>query len=716
MLTESLHALAAAYGVQPGFLDSFGHWRTASPEAAVEVLRCLGAELARPEDAPEALRARHEELTTRVLEPVVVHWLPEGASPERPAPFRITVRPGPASGPYRVRLQSETGEEALSWEGKVEEAGGEGGAERHLCGPPFGTAGVFSLVLSLGGREHRATLFSAPMRAWSRPGAADWGVFAPTYALRSARDETCEQRLGVGDLSHLRQLVDWVGERGGHAVSTLPLLAQFLDEIFEPSPYSPASRLFWNEFYLSLEQLPELASCEHAQTLLACQEFRQEIAGAGRSVVVDYGARVTAKRLVLEHLAQAFFDAGGDREPAFQRFLDRPRVQAYARFRATGETLRRPFQTWPSWAARGKLGGHCHRQGAYRYHLYCQYRMAEQMSLLGDRARALGLGLYLDLPVGVHSSGFDLWEEPEAFLLGCAAGAPPDIVFTGGQDWGTAPLSPEGLRKQGYRYLRDVLAHHLGCAGALRIDHVMGIDRIYCVPKGFDATNGVYVGYRKEEILALMCIESHRYKSMLVGEDLGTIPPGLPEALERHGIRRMHVLEYALAGDRVNFESLTGNVAASVNTHDLFPLAGWCEGEDLRQRRELDQLTDDQLEAEWGKRKRVLQELAGQYHQAGRIDQPVLDFPLQEEAHRAVLGAVLEHYGGSEAPLVLVNLEDLWAEKLPQNVPGTTTEAGNWQRRLRHDIEAVQALPGVAEVLGRLEKRRGEVRQAEAAE
>jgi 4-alpha-glucanotransferase len=289
-------------------------------------------------------------------------------------------------------------------------------------------------------------------------------------------------------------------------------------------------------------------------------------------------------------------------------------------------------------------------------------------------------------------------------------------VFTGGQNWGTAPLSPEGGRRQGYRYLRRVMQHHLSCAGALRIDHVMGLQRIFCIADGLESSRGVYVSYPSHELFALLTIESHRHRTMLVGEDLGTVPAEIPEALESRRIRRMHVLEYALAGHQLAFDSLTANAVASINTHDLVPFAGWCAGRDIELRRQAGQLDEPGEHNERNGRAWVLGQLEHHLREHGALlGGDAADEVDGEGASSSrvvrLLGGVLECYGLSASPLVMVSLEDLWLEQLPQNVPGTSSEAGNWRRRMQADLEDLAALPNVTRLIERLCEARARARR-----
>ena len=332
-------------------------------------------------------------------------------------------------------------------------------------------------------------MLSAPTRAYGPDKMMHtWGVFLPLYALRTARD------WGVGDFTDLGNLIDWVQNQGGGIVGTLPMLAAFLDEPLEPSPYSPASRLFWNELYIDPRQAAEFADAA-VQAVVNSPEFAAERDALRAAPLVDYRP----------HGRPQAAGAGGDgarrsspTRPTGWRpsSASRPPTRASRTTPASGRWAR-------SGASRGGRGRNgCatatsqpgdYDEEAKRYHLYVQWLADEQVSALAERAGKRGPGLYLDLPLGVNPDGYDVWRDRDAFAVGVSAGAPPDSFFTLGQDWGFPPLHPENLRAQGYRYLRDVLKHHFQYAGVLRIDHLMGLHRFYWVPRELGAAKGVYV-------------------------------------------------------------------------------------------------------------------------------------------------------------------------------------------------------------------------------
>ncbi len=269
-----------------------------------------------------------------------------------------------------------------------------------------------------------------PLRALA---GRQWGVFAPVYALRSARD------WGAGDLADLKALVEWTGEQGGSLVATLPLLAASFGEGADPSPYRPLTRLFWNEFFLAPEGVEEWQSCEPARRLwnsAGTQRLRDALRATD---VVDYPAVMALKRTVIEELARCFFEHAGEaRRRGYEGYLrDNPFARDYAAFRAAED-------------ARGCLGhagratGRGWRQTAEQYHLYCQWQMDRQLAGLSGKGAA---GLLLDLPLGVHPDGFDVERWPELFATGMSTGAPPDMFFANGQDWTTPPLRPQEDRR-----------------------------------------------------------------------------------------------------------------------------------------------------------------------------------------------------------------------------------------------------------------------------
>jgi 4-alpha-glucanotransferase len=546
------------------------------------------------------------------------------------------------------------------------------------------------LTVEASGSKWESLVLCAPERSYELPSAQKtktWGIFAPLYALHS------EESLAAGDFSDLGRLHQWVQGLGGGIVATLPLLAAFLDEPFEPAPYTPASRLFWNEFYLALRGIPELAQCEAAQRILLSDEFIREKARLKVQRLVEYHDQMTLKRRALSELARHFFKNPGKRREAFDRFVAaRPEVEDYAQFRAVGERRKAPWPAWPAPLCDGVITPDDFDLDNKNYHLYVQWLAEEQLQSLAANMRQSGLGLYLDLPLGVHSDSYDSWREREAFASGIAAGAPPDTFFSEGQNWGFAPLHPQRSREQGYRYFISYLRHHLRLAGVLRLDHMMGLHRLYWIPHGMHARDGIYVQYPAEELYAILSLESHKSRSLLVGEDLGTVPPEVRPAMTRHNIGRMYVMQYEIQPHAPNpLTPIPDGSVASFNTHDMFPFAGFWQGLDIQERVDLGHLSAQGAEGERGYRSFLIAAMIRSLKERGLLK------PDAEPAD--VFRACLEFMGQSPAMFVLVTLEDLWLETQPQNIPGTWRERPNWRRRGQKSFDEFTRMPQVLEAL-----------------
>ena len=686
---SQLLQLARLYNVQTVYSDASGRRRQATPDALLHVLRTLGAPIETLRDIPTALRGRRQELWKRVCSPVIVAW--DGSPPVVELRFPSDLQ---EQHTFDYAIILENGEEQF---GTVrvgqapaieqKEVEGRRYVIRQLQLPERLPFGFHTFRLEGAGERRDSLLLSAPQKAYALQQKC-WGMFLPLYALHS------HTSWGGGDFSDLDALAEWAAKQGGSVVATLPLLASFLGEAdapFDPSPYTPASRLFWNEFYIDILGIPELTSCQAARTLLESSDVQTEIAVLQKSSLVDYRRQMTLKRRVLEALAHHFFTEPSVRQTAFADFVEsHPRLADYARFRAAGERFHAPWPEWPQPQRDGLLTDDDVPTDLKRYHLYVQWIAHEQMQAIAEKARRHGPGLYLDLPLGVHRFGYDVWRERKIFATDVSCGAPPDSFFPGGQDWGFPPLQPEKSREQGYRYVRAYLRHHLQQAGVLRIDHVMGLHRLFWIPKGYDVSQGVYVRYPAEELYAIVSLESQRQRACVVGEDLGIVPSYVRPAMNQHGVQRMHVLQYALPTqpDRQS-QRVPAHSVASVNTHDMAPFAAFWQGLEMQEQIELGSADFGQAEQEYERRK---QALLAALKKKDWLQGQVLDL-------QTLYTACLSYLAASSAQLVLVNVEDVWAETQRQNMPGTGEEQNNWRRKVRYPLETFSQMPEMLEVL-----------------
>jgi 4-alpha-glucanotransferase len=694
----ALHGLATAAGIDPTYLSAGGTSVTSSDESLVATLRALAPELGIGfsclADAPAALAALVAARWAQLVPPVVVGW--DGVLV---VPFAV---PAELDAAWEIEVVTEAGRSVRAGGRLFELPAGDhawpGGAVhcvRRVRISLDGELGYHAVRWQVAGRHGEAFAIVAPERAWAGPGEGPrrWGVFAPVYALASAASGQ------AGDLATLRRLFEQVERRGGSYVAILPILAASLDEPCQFSPYSPASRMFWNELYLDLATLAgELGGAAPVAPAFA------------QATLIDYRAQYQWRRAALDPIAERAYATHATEIDAW---ATRSAVYDYAAFRAFGEATRRGWQSWPAaWrdgvpvvTSRAQAVALGADPARVTTHAVAQWAMQRQVAQLG-RGR---VSLYLDLPVGVNSDAYEVWRHRGLFLTTLSAGAPPDPLFEGGQDWGLPPLSPVGLRRDRYRYFIHCLRHHMQVSGMLRIDHVMGLFRLYCVPAGRPATDGVYVRYPHEELLAVLTVESRRARCALVGEDLGTVPDQVRPAMARHGLFRLHVGQWVLP--TALGEPPTPSPAeavASLNTHDTPTFAGWWRGSDLDDARELGQLTEAQAgtaraaraEAREATLAYVRRNLSDDAVRTGAPSHDALS-----ELELAMVGATQDLVAGP-AEVVLVTLDDLALDPVPHNVPGTTSERPNWQRRiagwadaLDEDRAAAAAAAAVAAVV-----------------
>jgi 4-alpha-glucanotransferase len=505
--------------------------------------------------------------------------------------------------------------------------------------------------------EGSTTVISAPSVAWRRgEGNRSWGVSAQLAALRSARSRT------FGDLQDLEAACRWLKSLGGDVVTLLPLLPTFNTVPAEPSPYSPVSRLFWSELLL------DLGKNGHRPT---SPQTRLDVVQAG----------VEVRAALASHPAPNPSEVDAE-------------LARYARFRGAQAKLGRDWRSWPAAARAGNLSPEQMDADEERFHLVAQTLARRQLRDLRGRLDGQGVRLGLDLTVGVHPDGFDTWSRQGLFANGMSVGAPPDRGFPSGQDWGFAPVLPTESRREGHRYLGACIAHLAALAGVLRVDHIMAWTRLYWIPHGMPLDQGTYVSYPAEELFALLTLESHRNRCEIVGENLGTVPPEIDEALPERKIWGMYLAEFQDWHKEPDPLPPTAQDVALVGTHDTPTFAGWLKGNDIADRIESGLLPPSGAPEVRQEREATVAGISRRF--ARPADDP-----------KGLLEELLEWLGRSESPLVMPWIEDLWLEERGVNLPGTTSQARpNWQRPMRKLLDEVFADAEIGELARRLAQAR----------
>lgn len=676
-MNPELQSLAEAAGILTSYYDGTGTLRRSAPETLVQVLQILGVDIRGVEDAAAALVRYRASTWRELVAPCAVAW------DHGPAELALSV-PMAEQGAFAVELALESGE-TRRVEGRLEhlparETGTVDGQAyaRRVVSLPVGVHGYHVARVQAGARAAECFVIAAPLSAYRPAAQQRWGVFAPLYGLHR------EQGTGIGDLADLMRLSRWVAELGGSFVGTLPLLASYLGEPHEYSPYGPVSRMFWNELYLDLAAAPAIGGSARARETLASASFLAEAEALRALPLVEYRHQMALRRTVLDALSEDAWELPAVRAEMEAFLADKPLAEDYARFRAVTERHEKVWRDWPARQREGRIEPGDYDERARRYHVYVQYAMEQQLARL---SRDSGVTLYLDLPVGVHRYGYDTWRYPEVFAGSAAAGAPPDPLFSEGQDWGGAPPHPWGLRKNRYRYFIESVRAHLEHAGMLRIDHALGLHRMYWVPEGVSAKDGVYVHYHAGEMYAILSIESHRARCAVTGEDLGTVPDYVRPSMQRHGLSRLYVGQFSLPeGDGAPIVEPPRDVVASINTHDTPTWAGFWQGLDIDQRVDMGLIDAGEARAEHAARREALHRTSAHLRARGFLAADM------EADPAAVMRAFTAFLAASPAELVIVTLEDLWLETSPQNVPGTRPDdRPNWRRKLAPSLERVLA-------------------------
>jgi 4-alpha-glucanotransferase len=641
-------AQAARFGIEPEYVDVYGQRQVVAPEAIERILRIMRTEngLAAPSPYPSVVVARHGHPARLDL---------AGLDPGTPvlcdiadAQGSVAHCDGPASdcrlpdtlpiGSYLVR----------AW------FPGEAGIE-----------------------ERRIRLLVAPERTYQGddPEARMWALAVQLYGVRSHRN------WGHGDFTDLATLIDLAGDLGASGIGLNPLHALFDDRPENASPYAPNSRLFLNPLYIDVESIEEFPGLDAAGM--------QEVDALRNAERVDYSGVARAKLAGLR-LAYARFriSASPERREDFHRFKDE-RGEALVRF-ASFEVLHRRFPrawwTWPEpWhtPSDADLAALRDTDGeAVGFFEFVQWVADRQLAACRDKAKACGmpLGLYLDVAVGVDAAGADAWGSQHAILHGLSVGAPPDEFNLEGQNWGIATFHPSGLLAETFEPFRCTIAAAMRHAGAIRIDHVLGLNRLFLVPHGASSREGAYFRFPLEALLAVVAQESVQRRCIVIGEDLGTVPEDLRGKLAEWGLwsYRVMLFERYPGGLFIAPDLYPSMALATFTTHDLPTYAGWRSGHDFAVRQALS-MPSSEAEAD---RRRSLEALRGALTHAGTGDAE--DF-----------ASVARYLAATPSRLVVISIEDVLGVIDQPNLPGTVDEHPNWRQRLPLPLEEWAGHPGL---------------------
>lgn len=659
-LDAELTRLAELHGVATSYSPSPGRTVTASATAVVAALAALGVDAGTPEAVRAALTARERELGERLLPPTVVHWCDPAAKEAGQAGLPADLPPG-----TRLHIETEQGETRTSLDRL----------------PP----GVHRLTATApDGRTAQAHLIAAPPRL-PTPSQRSYGLLVQLYSLLSRRS------WGMGDLGDLAELSSWAGRTlGAGFIQVNPLHAAVPGPPTDPSPYRPSSRRFPDPVHLRVEDVPEFAYLEDRERLRPLLERADRLRAAvldrkGGGALIDRDAVWELKRRALELVRQV--PLGPGRRAACADFLagQGRALEDHATWYALAEVHGSDWSRWPEGLRDPRSAETARARAELRdrvdFHAWLAWLTDEQLTAAQRTAREAGMpiGIVHDLAVGVHPGGADAWAQQDHFATGMSIGAPPDAFNARGQDWGLPPWRPDRLAASGYAPFRELLRALFRHAGALRIDHVMGLFRLWWVPRGHPPTEGTYVRYDAEAMLATLVLEASRAGSVVIGEDLGTVEPGVREALDRRGVLGTSVLwferDWDGDGRPLPPERWRADCLATATTHDLPSTAARLTGEHVALRHRLGLLTRP-LEEERAEAAEDVRAWLALLADLGLLeDTGGARAAVEEERIRAVHRFLLR----TPARMIGLWLPDAVGDRRPQNLPGTWDQYPNWR-------------------------------------
>jgi len=696
---EALRRLAEAAGIEARYWDIHGQLHEAAPDTVRALLRALGFAADTEADVEAGLAWFAEEPWRSPLPSVII----ARENSEIDVPFRLPADDGAKTIRWTVRLETggiRTGEcelGALQIEGMGRRGETSALLRRFKLAPlPLGYHDLHLAAAS----EATARLIVAPSRCYLPPKFSSlkcWGLAAQLYALKSPDD------WGIGDFGHLQTLIDRLAAGDADTVGLNPLHALFLDVPEYVSPYAPNSRLFRNSLYLDVTAIPDFAESDEARALVESSDVALLLRRARDAEFVDYKTVAAVKLAVLDCLYSSFtanhvarMDGRG---AAFRAFTERS-GRNLDRF-ATFQMLSEHFAThdWVRWPAafrdpQSGLVSELRGSQAARvlFFKYLQWQCEEQMAATAELAhqRGMAIGLYNDLAVSVDAASADHWAQQDLFIGGARVGAPPDPFNEAGQEWGVVPLNPLRLRAAGYEPFIALLRANMRHTGALRIDHVMGWQRLFLIPNGAKPATGAYVGYPLDDLLAIAALESHRHRCAVIGEDLGTVQTGFRERMAAANVLSCRIFAFEREHDRFRRPNEYPPLASvSAATHDLATLSGFWSGADIAAKAKLGLFKSpaEAAQARSGRavdKRLLLQALADE----ALLPEGVLpaDLDSLDWSPELVL-AVHAYLARSPSLLFLAQLDDLAGEARQANLPGSTTQYPNWRRRQARTID-----------------------------
>ena len=716
---QALKQVAEMVGIADSYVSAWGDEAKVKDETIRRLLMALGYDTKNDEALLESARKKHRP---DVLAPVKVVRSGEA--------MHIALQLGASArvSDFSWRLTTEQGEVMEGWlQSQLVKDDREEGGELTFALPDDLAWGYHKLELFRKRRKSpfEMTLIVTPTSCYKQEALVNekklWGTSVQLYSVRT------NHNWGIGDFGDLKQLVADIAARGGDFVGLNPIHSLFPANPEGASPYSPSSRRWLNLMYIDVSSVAEFAQCDEAQQLVGSPEFQQRLVEARETNWVNYSEVSCLKMAVLPLLFDTFVERHISKKTAradnFLKFVEDggDSLLHQAAFDALHAHLKKQDDNTWGWPVFPEELRHFDNAEVKTFikengkdvqlFMYLQWLADSQLAEVNELAEEKGMtmGLYRDLAVGVCDSGAETWADNGALCQDVSIGAPPDILGPLGQNWGLPPLNPQVLQEMSYEPFVQLLRANMRNCGALRIDHVLGLLRLWWIPKGESATEGAYMYYPVEDMMSILALESHRYQCTVIGEDLGTVPDEIVGQLSDAGIHSYKVFFFETSEDGGYYSPnhYPSQSMATLCTHDMPTLRGFWHCDDLKMGAELGLYPDEeQLNGLFDSRAESKQKILDSLSWHGYLPQGVGHNAAYVPMDRSLSEGMQLHLASSSSALLSLQLEDWLEMDKPVNIPGTVNEYPNWRRKLSTTLDDLFTRQDIIDLTRRLTETR----------
>ncbi|MBO1256217.1 4-alpha-glucanotransferase [Alteromonas sp. 5E99-2] len=709
-----LNALVDLYGIETSYLDAWGQPSQVSESSQAKLLNMMGVDVSDGEAVDDMLAFSYENTWTSLLQPTLV------LKNNEPFSFVVTLPINDATSELTGTLTTEESKtiafDFVPIDGLLVDVNQSGDIEIHRYLITLSDEvqkqvglGYHTLDVNFNGELASSKVIMAPERCFTpdmiSEGKKPWGFSVQLYSLRS------QSNWGMGDFGDLVLLVESAAKLGVDFIGLNPIHTLFPSLPESCSPYGPSSRRWINYLYLDVTQVTGF-HCAEVQDIFSQPSFQNELTRLKESEYIDYAGVAALKLPILKTLFNYYKSDVFCNQPTekakFDRFVEKggKSLETQVSYDALVDYYHEKDKNCTSWhgfpndlaecdssAVREFINNH---KSEIEFYQFLQWQAQSQLEMAQDSAvnAGMSIGLYRDLAVGVSEGSAEVWGNRDLYCTDGSIGAPPDVLGPLGQDWGLPPMHPQRLYEQGYQPIIDLFSSNMQFSGALRIDHVMALLRLWWVPKGDNATEGGYVYYPVDDLLAILALESHRNESLIIGEDLGTVPDEIREKLSASGIYSYRVFFFEQADDGGFFSPshYPEQSMATLTTHDMPTLIGFWHCLDLEMGKSLGLYPDENvLQNLYAQRHSNKQSILDTLHGHGSVGQDVNNDVNVTGMSEALNVGLHKHLAAGSSRLLSFQLEDWLHMDKPVNVPGTFKEYPNWRRKLSVDIEELFA-------------------------